>query len=134
MVNWLGELLYLSQGKELLLKKFAIENLDETSLKAAVTGEKFHPEDRADESQRDVEHDLGGEGHAAELHVEDEQHGDQAEGTENKNETRRTRLALELSAVGHEVSLGKDNFVRHGLLRIAHRGNQIAPRRIEHFR
>ena len=43
MINWLGELLYLSQGRELLLKNFNIENLDETSIKAIVAGEMYQP-------------------------------------------------------------------------------------------
>ena len=41
MINWLGELLYLFQGKELLFKGFTVEKLGKTNLKASVVGEKF---------------------------------------------------------------------------------------------
>jgi SHS2 domain-containing protein len=44
MVNWIRELLYLYQGGGYLLKEFKINEVNDTSVKAEVTGEKIDPD------------------------------------------------------------------------------------------
>ena len=44
MVNWIRELLYLYQGGGYLLKEFKINEVNDTSVKAEVAGEKIDPD------------------------------------------------------------------------------------------
>lgn len=44
LVNWLRELLYLYQGSAYLLKEFTIQEMKDTTMKAAVSGEKLDPD------------------------------------------------------------------------------------------
>ena len=44
MVNWIRELLYLYQGSGYLLKEFKINEVNDTSVKAEVAGEKIDPD------------------------------------------------------------------------------------------
>jgi SHS2 domain-containing protein len=43
LVNWLSELLYISEAKLILLKDFEIQALSDTILKAKVSGEQIDP-------------------------------------------------------------------------------------------
>ena len=44
MVNWIRELLYLYQGGGYLLREFKINEVNDTSVKAEVAGEKIDPD------------------------------------------------------------------------------------------
>jgi SHS2 domain-containing protein len=44
MVNWLREVLYLWNGKELLVKKASILSLSETKLTATIECDSFNPD------------------------------------------------------------------------------------------
>ena len=44
MVNWIRDLLYLYQGGGYLLKEFKINEVNDTSVKAEVAGEKIDPD------------------------------------------------------------------------------------------
>jgi SHS2 domain-containing protein len=43
LIRWLGELLFLCQGRGYLFKEFSILHLDSKSLRAIVRGEIFDP-------------------------------------------------------------------------------------------
>lgn len=44
LVNWLGELLFLLESRQLLPSEFVIETIDDYSLNAQVLGETFDPD------------------------------------------------------------------------------------------
>jgi SHS2 domain-containing protein len=44
LVNWLRELLYLYQGSAYLLREFSVQQMNDTLVKAEVSGEKLDPD------------------------------------------------------------------------------------------